>query len=268
MGRDKRVDLYKLLFPAIQEEDQRTGLDSYTRFWNEDFNKWNEDIWNKVGLLPVIKNLFWAIETTDEDELKIIDNIRDLTDPTKCPERYLEAMALSLGHPLETGLVEEEKRQVILGLMDLYKSRGKPASWDVYYRMLGFEIVDTPLWKKKVIEDNYNYSVHRYVTEKITDENVGTLGSQGYSGSLANAPIKAESIRLSVSGLVFRDKIDPAATYRGTLLSQDGSTGTIDYRSGEYVIDLAVPATTDLLMSYAHILEEFPYHAARVNLEI
>lgn len=269
LGNKLRADLYTRLFPEVIREDLKTGVDSYIHFWDDPEVTWDDGhLWDEIGVLPILKNIFYAIEEEEGADLTEIDRLTDLVDPNVCPEEFLDYMADSLGHSLEEGLTVEAKRETIKSIMHLNKIRGRELSWAVFYRMLGYQIAGVPLWKKDIYEANDNYSPTRYTTESITDELLGTSGLTNYSGTLANSPIKPGTLRLKVSGKVFRDNNDELSDDYGKLITQDGSAGTINYAKGDYQIELTTPATTNLTANYEHITEEYPYRAARVDLEV
>jgi hypothetical protein len=264
-----RVDLYSKLLPAIIKEDMAHGVESITNFWDDPDFVWDEGkMWDELGILPVIKNLFYCIEQEEVADLREIDHLRDLVDPNLAPDKFLDYLALTLGHPLEEGLTTEAKREVIRSVIALNKVRGRDLSWPVFFRLLGFQVVSTPLWKKNVHEENDDYSRTQYKTEQIIGEVLGTPGLTNYSGSVGDAPIQPGSFRLHVNGLTFRDNGDKLSSGYGTLISPDGSTGRINYATGRYQVNLAAVAATNLEADYKHITEEFPYHAARVDLEL
>jgi len=263
-----RVELYKYLFPRVIEEDQNNGVETYINFWDDPLLKWDEGVlWNEVGIVPVIKNLFFAIEQEETKDLEFIDGISDLINPNKCPKRFLGYMARSLGHPLEDGLEEVEQREVIKSIITLNKSRGKELSWEVFYRMIGWKVKAIPLWKKNIFEENDGYSRVKHESSYIENELLGGAGSSYYSGTVGYAPIQPGSIRVAVNGMVFRDNDDKMSSSYGTLVAQDNSTGEFKYATGEYTINLEVVSSTPITMSYKQITETFPYKAARVDLE-
>lgn len=263
-----RADLYTRLLPEILKEDLEHGVDSYVRFWDDPVSKWDEGFWDEIGVLPVIKNMFYAIEREEVLDLQAIDDLTDLVDPNKCPEEHLDIMARSLGHPLEEGLTESEKREVIKSIIPLNKVRGRELSWLIFYRMLGFKVQGIPLWKKEVYEDQGRYSRTQYETISITNEHLGTAGLTDYSGTLVQRPILPGSIRVNTSGKVYRDNGDKLSSNYGDLIAADGSTGSFHYVRGKYVLSFSDPTTTDVYVDYEHITEEYPYRAARVDLEV
>lgn len=263
-----RVELYKLLFPKIIEEDHKGGVESYINFWDDPLIKWDDGaLWDELGVVPVIKNMFFAIEQEESRDLEFVDKLTDLIDADKCPEDFLDVMARSLGYPLEEGLEEAEKREVVKSIVHLHKSRGREVSWEVFYRMMGWEIQAIPLWKKKIFEDNDDYHTERYRTEEVENEQIGVAGSQYYDGFLTQAPVKPGSVRIKVDGKVFRDDGNRFGTNYGTLIAGDDSTGTVNYATGEYHIELENVSSTDVFVDYHRVTEEFPYKAARVDLE-
>lgn len=268
LGNNLRADLYTKLLPAILEEDLGTGVNSFIHFWGDPM-RWGDDaLWGELGLLPVLKNLFYAIEKEETADLVEIDGITDLVDPDRCPIQFLDAMARSLGHPMEDNLTEAGRREAIKSIINLYKSRGRRISWQVFYRMLGFTVNTIPLWKKDIYEEDEQYSTIRYVTSDVLGEILGTPGLTDYSGLLASPPIRPGSLRIQVDGKVFRDDGNRLSQNFGQLVTNDGSTGSINYATGRYQISLSSAATTNVVAEYATITNEFPYHAARVDLEV
>jgi hypothetical protein len=262
-----RADLYKLLPPELIRQDLYNGVESYDNFYDDPNLYWDDFIWDHIGVVPVLKNLFYCVESEEEVDLELLDGLSDLADPDRCPEAFLDYMAQTLGFSLEHTLSEKGKRESIKSLIELNKIRGKELSWKVFYRMLGFKIAAYPLWKKDIYEANGNYARTRYETE-TKSEVIGTAGLQAYSGRLTHYPIKPGALKLQVSGNVYRDDADPNSTTFGTLVSGDGTTGTINYSNGKYTLNLSSVATTDLTMLYEYITTQYPYRAARVDLEV
>ena len=79
-----RAELYKLLFPKIIEEDQKYGVESFINYWDDPLLKWDEGaLWDELGIVPVIKNFFFAIEMEETKDLEYIDRLTDLVDPDR-----------------------------------------------------------------------------------------------------------------------------------------------------------------------------------------
>jgi len=263
-----RIELYKHLFPRVLKEDQENGVESYIHFWDDPLLKWDEGaLWDEMGVVPVLKNVFFAIEKEESKDVEFIDKLPDLVDPDKCPADFLNIMARSLGHPLEEGLEEAKKREVIKSVIDLNKIRGRELSWDIFYRMIGWQVKAIPLWKKQIFEANEEYSRERYEVATVEDELLGPSGSKYYVGSFVEKPVRPGSITIKVDGKVFRDDDNSLGENFGGLLAQDGSVGSFNYPKGEYNLTLENTAGTDVLASYDKVTGEFPYRAARADLE-
>lgn len=262
-----RAELYKRLIPKIIEEDLDNPIQGPVNFWNDPNFTWNSGAtWNELGMMPVIKNLFYVIETEETKRLEEIEGLLSLIDPDTCPEEFLDYMAGSFGHPLEDADVET-KREIIKSIFELYTNKGTPVSWEVFYRMIGFKAIPYPLWKKDLNEADNNYRRTQYETEEVS-EVIGSSGLTDYAGQLSNTPIKPGTIRIRSGTVVFRDNDDRYSSNYGDLISKDGGTGSINYANGKY--NLAFPATTtdNVTAYYEHITSDFPYRAARIDLEV
>ncbi len=269
LGNQLRAELYMKLFPEIIREDHRRGVDGFVRFWDDPLGRWDDGgFWDEMGVTPVLKNIFYAIEREEEIDLEEIDKLTELVDPDKCPAEFLDIMARSLGHPLEEDLTEQGQREAIKSIIQLNKSRGKELSWDVFFRMIGFTVRGVPLWKKSVHESQDRYAREQYVTNSISNEVIGTAGLTDYSGTLLNRPLKPGSIVIKTSGKTYRDNDNKISENFGNLVAADGSEGSFNYARGKYKLKFSSPTTTDLTVSYEHITDAFPYRAARVDLEV
>lgn len=268
ISNNLRTELYKLLMPKIIQEDLSAGVDSYINFWDDPLLKWDEGhLWDEIGILPVLKNVFFAIETEEDKDLEWLESFSDLIDPDRCPESFLETLSYSLGHNLEERLDEKTKREVIKSIIDLHKTRGRELSWEVFYKLLGFTIKATPLWKKNIFEENEQYHTEQYKATLVKDESLGVAGGQNYVGLLSQAPVKPGTIRVRTGDEILRDDGDRISDTFGKFLSTGSGTGTINYATGEYKISLTAPAPLDPVADYELVTEEFPYRAARVDLE-
>jgi len=267
-GNRLRVDLYTRLFPHIIREDNLRGVEGVVNFWDDPLLKWDgKALWNEVGILPVIKNLFFCIEKEEELDLQEIDGLTDLVDSDTCPEQFLDLIAGSLGYTLEDGLSEAGKRETLKSIIEINKSRGKRLSWDVFFRIGGFSVTTVPLWKKTIQESDGQYSRLQYQIASQT-ETVGTPGTAGYSGTLSNTPIRPGSVRIKVNGKTYRDDGNKLSGSFGQVVSADGATGQINYARGTYELVLPLVATTNVVYEYEQIINEYPYRAARVDLEL
>jgi len=264
-----RVDLYSKLLPRIIEEDQATGVHSYVNYWDDPDFHWDDgSLWDELGLVPVLQQIFYALETEEGKDLAEIDGLRDLVDPDSCPEEFLGYMARSMGHPLEDSISESAKRETIKSIVTLNKARGTPLSWEVFYRMQGMSVKATPLHKKSIYEANNEYSKDRYTFSHISGETIGTSGALFYEGTFANTPILPGSIRIAANGKIIRDDSNPLSTTYGNFLGPDVLSGSISYATGRYRIEFRSATTTNIIAEYDHITAEFPYKAARVDLEV
>lgn len=264
-----REELYKELIPLIIQEDLKTGVFGPVKFWNDPILKWNDgSLWNQKGLLPVIKNLFFAIEREGELELAEIDGLPDLVDPDKAPVDFLEAMAESLGLPFSEDLSEAGKREHIKSIIELQKKRGTALSWEIFYRVLGFDVQAFPLWKKDINEANDQYSRQRYETQNVTGEVIGTVAATSFAGATNFFPIKPGTVRITDGSVFIKDESSRLSSNFGKLFTSSGFVGEINYATGRYSIQLGIPTVDSLTIDYEEITNEFPYHAARVDLEV
>lgn len=263
-----RPDLYGLLLPPLREEDAKTGTMTYLNHWDspdEEVYLWDQPdnmddaVWDKMGLRPVIQRLFWCLEEQEETMLEELESMSDLVNPDRCPARFLGYMASSLGYPLDGSLTEQEQRETIKGIMTAYGEHGTPLSWTVFYRMKGFKIKYYPLWKKIYAEDQDRYNRDRYVTTTAFPVMVlpGT-----FVNSLPQAPLKPRSLILTDGTEIMRD--DGKGLFVGNL----GGYGTVNYLTGAMRLHFNPPGPVGpILLNGETVNEEYPYHAARVDLD-
>ena len=267
----QRVDLYSLLMPEIQVEDKRNPIQTFDENWDfpegNEFTEWDQEgaVWDKVGPRPVIQNLFWAIERLEGEDLVALDSFKDLLNPDTAPAQFLPLMAESLGLALPDNATELKQRAIIRGLMDLYKTRGRKLSWKGFFRLIGLDVEVIPLHKDKLLADrNENYSQVRYETERVEGEFVGPSGNAAYSGFLQRAPIRPGTVIFTDGDEVWRD------VELGVLLGSKGGTGTVVYADGRFELfkkegDTAPGTVTS---DYDSVSKEFPFQAARVDLDV
>jgi len=275
-----RVDLYRRLIPQIAEQDQKSGAQGYVLHWNDPDAQWNKGndiraVWNAVGLSPVIQTLFWVIETMEGEELAILESLDGLTDPFETPEEFLPILAASFGYRLKEGLDEETKRVVVQGLFHAYKSLGQRVGFDVFYRMVGFKIVKVfPLWKKDINEDLNRYSQDRYTPNPIVAEPVGPSGNVSYKTTLGDPPIIPGSLRVTDGTVILKDQPQGyvadglVVTASAPLIGPGGETGSINYSTGELEVNFTAATAGAVTASYDQVADEFPYRAARMDIEI
>ena len=264
-----RVDLYRRLLPKIQEKDQASGTIGFTVHWDDPDPFWNSGdpkvVWNALGVTPVIQELFYVIEKFAGEDIEALEALDTLVDPLRCPVDLLPNIAASFGYRLEDKLDEKTKRIAVLGLVNAFKSRGTFAGFKVFYRLLGFDLIRVvPLWKKDVNEANNDYSAKQFRTTSKTL----TLGASGtsFAGTLPDVPIKPGTLRIAAGGVVLRDEPPETMIEQGTIIGPGSESGTIDYNTGEYRLTLSAPAVP--VATWEHILERWPYHAARIDIEV
>jgi len=279
-GNSLRVDLYRALLPEIQEQDQAAEHVGIGLHWNDPGAVWNgggvRDVWNAIGLAPVYQTLFYVLETMQGEELDVLESLDALVDPFECPEAVLGDIAASFGYRLKEDLPEEMKRIVVQGLMHAYKRLGQFNGFKCFFRMVGFRVIRIfPLWKKDIQEERSDYSRARHDTTPVPAESVGLAGTQAFATSLSGTPIKPGTVRISDGGVVIvkdqptewpSEGLTLEAT--GVLISAAGEVGTINYLTGAITLDLGAPAAGAVTASYEQIDEEWPYHAARLDIEI
>jgi len=271
LGGQDRVKLYELLLPQIIEEDQKTGHLVYMDYWDgahgSAISPWDDigdpdAIWDRTGYKPVYKSLFWVLEEESGVELRELGGLKDLRDPNTCPAAYLPVMSESLGHTLGEGLDEQEQREVVKSIIHLNKIRGQEISWYVFYRILGYKIVAWPLWKKEVHEAQDRYSKVRYANPTARSETVWDPGIPLGPNPFAYTPVRPHSVIMADAVETFRDD------GKGNLLGSAGGYGTVDYLSGKWTITFGSGAIAGALTAaYDQITDEYPYHAARVDLD-
>lgn len=274
-----RVDLYRRLLPRIQREDQESGSRGFVLHWDDPDAQWDEapavgaaiqSAWDEIGLSPVVQELFYVIEQMEGEELEVLESLDAIVDPLRCPESLLPKLAASFGYRLKQDLSEERKRLVVLGLQQAFKSIGQFVGFKVFYRMLGFEIINVfPLWKKAINEDQNRYSRTRYETTTVTGRAIGPAGTQVFTGQIAEAPIKPGTVRITDGSVVLRSE-DPGAVGEepANLIGPNGVVGTFHHETGRFTFDLGAPAAGAVTADFEEIDEEFPYQAARIDIEI
>jgi hypothetical protein len=264
-----RLDLYRRLLPSIQEQDQASGAHGFSFHWDDPDSAWDdfasiEAAWDHIGLSPIYQELFYTLENRIGDDLAALESLDALTDPLRCPEEMLHRIAASFGYALERRLDEATKRAALIGLIDAFKARGTFGGFKVFYRLIGFEIINIyPLWKKAIHEEDGRYSRVRYITTPVTNP-VGPAGVSTFTGRLPDTPVKPHSLRFTdtgVGGVIVRDE-------EGSLIGPGGESGSIDYTTGDYTLNLTAPAIGAVQASYLKVTDEYPYHAARLDLEI
>ena len=275
-----RVDLYRRLIPQIREQDQRSGAQGYVIHWNDPDAQWNKanDIrsaWNAVGLAPIIQTLFYVLESLEGEELGILESLDGLIDPFTTPESVLTDIAASFGYHLKEGLDEDTKRVVVQGLFNAYKALGQRVGFDVFYRMVGFEIIKVfPLWKKEVNEDQNRYDRARYTSAPVLLEPIGPAGSTTYVTTLSDTPVLPGSFRVTDGIVILKDQPTgylPEGFVVGNtaeLIGPGGESGTINYATGEVVVNFDGVTAGAVTADYEQITEEFPFRAARFDIEI
>lgn len=271
-----RLDMYRVLLERIQQEDQAAGNFGYVFNWDDPTSEWDTgnpaEVWDALGFRPVLQTLFYVLESKMGDELALIEAMDSLTDPWSCPEEFLPILAASFGYDLEESITLEQKRQAVSGLIAAYKTTGQEVAFRVFYRLAGFKIIRVfPLWKVAINEDRNRYSRERYVTTPIT-ESVGPSGQTGYAGRLASTPIRPGTLRISDGTQTLRDEAPPAGFFRPTtapILANNGlQVGTVDYLDGSFSLVFPSVTTAAVEATYDQVTEEFPHHAARIDIEI
>lgn len=274
-----RLDLYRRLLQKIIEFDQESGAQGHIAHWDDPEATWDSgdvrQAWDAIGLSPVIQELFHVIETMAGEDLEVLESLDALVDPLRCPESLLPQIAASFGYALDETQGEDRKRQAVLGLLEAYKAIGRFVGFKVFYRLIGFQVIDIyPLWKKEANESQYDYSRERFSTSLVPGEPVGPAGLSGYSGQIAEPPVKPGTVRFTDGATVIRDDmvVQPEvagdrAGY-GDLLGPSGKVGTFNYGTGEFTVNLPAPTAGAFVVDYEHVDEEWPYHAARIDLEI
>jgi hypothetical protein len=151
---------------------------------------------------------------------------------------------------------------------------------------VGISLLDVyPLYKKEVYESNNDYSRDRYVTSSKTDTSL-VAGATSYASKASFPPIKPGSVVFSTD-----DGLIPPTTFfyrdEPVILPQNQSdisvvgrivgsssavptlvSGEINYATGEFILNFDVPTPSPVSLSYEHIDEEWPYHAARIDVEV
>lgn len=274
-----RLDYYRKLLPKVQEFDQASGAHGFIAHWDDPDAAWDsgdvEQAWDAIGLSPVIQELFHVIETSTGEDLEALESLAALVDPLRCPESRLHDIAASFGYQLDQGQSEAHKRNAVLGLIDAYRSQGQFAGFKVFYRLLGFRIIDIfPLWKKDINEARDDYSRERFRTATITADPIGPSGLTSYVGKVNNTPVKPGTVRFTDGVVVVRDDVvrnpETISDRRGfgNLIGPTVESGSINYATGDFTLTLAALAVGAVTASYEHVLEEWPYHAARMDLEL
>lgn len=275
-----RVDLYRRLLPQIQQQDQQAGMQGYNLHWNDPDAAWNKtndirSVWNSIGLAPCIQTLFWVIETLEGEELAVLEGMDSLTDPLNCPEEVLPLLAASFGYRLKQDLDVETKHIVVQGLFHAYKALGQRVSFDVFYRMVGFNVVRVfPLWKKAIFEDQDRYNRTRYVRAAVGAEPIGPAGGTSYNTILGSIPIVPGSVRITDGTRILKDApegFQQEGIFFGNvapIIGPGAETGTINYQTGELTVNFGTLTAGAVVADYDQVADEFPYRAARMDLEV
>jgi hypothetical protein len=275
-----RVDLYRRLIPQLQAQDQHSGMQGYNLHWNDPDAQWNKlnDIraqWNSIGLAPCIQTLFYVIETLEGEDLGILESMDALTDPLLCPEEVLPIIAASFGYRLKQELDVATKRLVVQGLFHAYKCLGQRIGFDVFYRMVGFRVIRVyPLWKKDINEDQNRYNRTRYVKLDVVAEPVGPSGSASYNTILSETPIVPGSLRIMDGTVVLKD--EPSGYLQegiffgvsAPIVGPGVESGSVNYQTGEVTVNFSGPTAGVVTADYAQVADEYPYRAARMDIEI
>lgn len=104
---------------------------------------------------------------------------------------------------------------------------------------------------------------------------IGPAGVASFAGTIPDSPIIPGSMRVTAdtgSGpIIIRD--DPGGivdedVVRGTLIGPGGESGAINYRTGEFTLALLAPAVSPVTAQFTRIAEEWPYRAARIDVDI
>jgi hypothetical protein len=274
------VDLYRRLIPQLQDQDQRSGMQGYNLHWNDPDAQWNKlndirAVWNSVGLSPCIQTLFYVIESLEGEELGVLESMDALTDPLNCPESMLPIIAAGFGYQLKQELDLETKRVIVQGLFHAYKCLGQRVGFDVFYRMIGFRIIKVfPLWKKEIFEDQNRYNRTRFVRTPVLAEPVGPAGNTSYNTILSETPIVPGTLRITDGTVVLKD--EPAGYLQegiftgitAPIVGPGIESGSVNYRTGEVVVNFSGPTAGAVTADYDQASDEFPYRAARMDIEI
>lgn len=280
-----RLDLYRRLLPKIIEEDQSSGSQGFSYHWDDPDGSWDEALlgvddpiwraWDQIGLSPVVQELFHVLETMAGEDLEALETLDAYIDPFSCPESVLPRLAESFGYALDDSQSEQRKRLAVQGLITAYKSRGTFIGFKVFYRLIGFQVVNVfPLWKKNINEELNDYERMRFASTPVAAEAVGPAGLTSYVGQLSDGPAVPGSLRFVSGTTVVRDRVlvNPEniedGRGRGELIGPNGETGTIKYSTGEYVLTYPAATADPVTADYDRVDEEWPYHAARIDVEI
>lgn len=274
-----RLDLYRRLLTKFIEMDQDSGVQGYNVHWDDPDATWDTgdpwQSWDQLGLSPVYQELFHVIEVMGGEDLELLETLDTYIDPLNCPEDVLGQIAASFGYALDEDASEPRKRLAVQGLMEAYKSLGTFIGFKVFYRLIGFEVVNIfPLWKKAVFEDREDYSLLRYSTTPVLAEAIGPGALTAYAGQLSDGPAKPGTVRFTDGTVVVRD--DPQVIPEtiddrrgiGDLIGPNGETGFIRYATGEFQLTFPAPTSGALTVDYERVDEEWPYHAARIDIDI
>jgi hypothetical protein len=276
------IDLYRRLLPRIQEEDQAAGAHGYVLRYDDPDSVYDSGdpltgIYDAIGLSPVIQELFYVLETQEGEDVMALESIAALVDPLRCPEEMLHKIAASFGYQLQQdlgaseGISDIQKRTALLGLIDAFRARGTFVGFKVFYRLIGFEVINVyELWKANINEADEDYSRVRYQTVPAAGIFIGPAGVSSFAGTIPETPIKPGTLRITADTgggpFVLRD--DPIDDTTGSIIGPNGETGTVNYATGVFTMLLAAPSIATVEASLEKVTKEWPYHAARIDLEI
>jgi hypothetical protein len=270
---NNRINLYNRLIPEIQRQDALSGAQGPVFHWDDPTATWDElltnkmaldAVWDSIGLDPLYQELFWVLENMEGEDLTVLESLDAIVDPLTCPVGLLPQLALCYGYQLAAGLTEEAQRVALLGLVDAFHSRGTRISFKVFYRLAGFEIINIyPLFKMHINEALGEYSRTQFVTTPKTNVPIGPAGRLAYSGAFADTPVQPGTVRFFVAGgVTLRDDGE------GNIIGPTTESGTINYRTGYWSFTLAAIAPGAVTASFQQITTEYPYHAARIDIDI
>lgn len=92
------------------------------------------------------------LDAERQQQTNDIVSLLDLFDPDLCPERYLSHLAAVIGCPYYMEDQLSTRRAQIRSAIQRYKEKGKPSSFELIFRSMGFDVVIHELWMDKAGE--------------------------------------------------------------------------------------------------------------------
>lgn len=271
-GNGLAFDAYQYLFPQIIQQDQDAAIEYFTSFWDSPSTNqpqaWDTAgaTWDQKGKFPFIQNLFYVIEQLQLETLQSLATLATITHPDESPASLLSYMAEQCGGSIDPNTSDLLQRAAIRAFSRINQVSGTDAALKAVFRAIGLDSEVYELYKQQINQSRLetpNYSRQRYVTQAISGESVGSSGSSSYVGKLSGGRTKPGSVVFKESGgETWRD------LKNGLLVGNNNGYGTIDYATGEYILQAISPTSGAVTVDYSVVIEYYPYQAARIDFDV